>query len=51
VSQYTIEVGVHEGVVTLRGMVDSQRRSDLATETAEGVAGVRKVQNQLEVEL
>lgn len=44
-----ISVDTVKGVVTLSGMVDSQESSDKAKALASGVAGVRDVENRLEV--
>jgi hypothetical protein len=45
-----IEVTCKEGILTLRGTVDSRRGKRLAEETAEDVYGVRDVMNELKVE-
>lgn len=47
---FDLDVSVNDGVVTLRGTVDSNVEKDLATELARGVEGVTAVDNQLAVE-
>jgi hyperosmotically inducible protein len=42
-----IDVDSNDGVVTLRGPVDTQETRRRAQETAQGVEGVRLLQNQL----
>jgi hyperosmotically inducible periplasmic protein len=44
-----INVRARNGVVTLEGRVTDQGQSDIATQTAQGVAGVTSVKNALEV--
>jgi len=44
-----ITVRARDGVVTLEGRVTDQGQSDIATQTAQGVAGVTSVKNALEV--
>jgi hyperosmotically inducible protein len=44
-----INVDTAEGVVTLSGSVDTQQNSDKAKEIAGAVAGVKEVENKLEV--
>jgi hyperosmotically inducible periplasmic protein len=46
----SITVTATEGVVTLKGMVPEEHQKILAAETAEGIAGVKKVDNQITVE-
>lgn len=46
---FDLDVSVNDGVVTLRGTVDSSVEKDLATELARGVEGVTAVDNQLAV--
>lgn len=46
---FTIDVNVTGGEVTLTGSVRSDIESDLAGEIAKGVKGVKKVDNQLNV--
>lgn len=43
-----IDVLVEDGVVTLRGRVDSQTAVDEAEQATRGVIGVRGVRNELE---
>lgn len=43
------DVAVKEGVVTIRGKVDSQKQKDRATKITKKVKGVRGVDNQLVV--
>jgi hyperosmotically inducible protein len=42
-----INVEAKDGVVTLKGDVDSQTQADLAVEVAQGTEGVQSVTNQL----
>jgi len=44
-----ISVRVHEGAITLTGMVDSYWQKQRAEETAENIAGVIAVNNELQV--
>jgi hyperosmotically inducible periplasmic protein len=44
-----ISVRARGGVVTLEGRVTEQAQSDIATQTAQGVAGVTSVKNALEI--
>ncbi|MGF6531525.1 MULTISPECIES: BON domain-containing protein [Paraburkholderia] len=44
-----ITVRARGGVVTLEGRVSDQGQSDIATQTAQGVAGVTSVTNALQV--
>lgn len=44
-----IDVGVDDGVVTLKGTVEDRRQKRLAEDIADGVSGVQDVQNQLSV--
>jgi len=44
-----IEVDVKQGVVTLRGSVQEQKQKDKATRLAKKVAGVKSVDNELQV--
>jgi osmotically-inducible protein OsmY len=44
-----LEVDVKQGVVTLRGTVEEQKQKDKATKLAKKVAGVKSVDNQLQV--
>jgi hypothetical protein len=45
-----IDVQVSQGVVTLSGAVDDRHARRLAEDIAEGVSGVREVQNQIRVQ-
>lgn len=45
-----IEVTCKDGIVTLKGTVDSRRAKRLAEEAAEGVYGVKDVMNELKVQ-
>jgi hypothetical protein len=45
-----IQVEANNGIVTLRGSVNSRQAKRMAEEAAESVSGVRDVQNQLQVE-
>jgi osmotically-inducible protein OsmY len=45
-----IRVQVHQGEVTLQGTVDSRQAKRMAEDTAESVAGVHDIQNQLRVQ-
>ena len=44
-----LQVDVKEGVVTLRGTVEEQKQKDKAAKLAKGIAGVKSVDNQLQV--
>src|SRR5690242_9335133 len=44
-----LQVDVHQGAVTLRGTVEEQKQKDKATRLAKKVAGVKSVDNQLQV--
>ncbi len=44
-----IEVDVKQGAVTLRGSVQEQRQKDKAAKIAKKVAGVKSVDNELQV--
>jgi len=44
-----LEVDVKQGVVTLRGTVEEQKQKDKATKLTKKVAGVKSVDNQLQV--
>jgi hyperosmotically inducible protein len=44
-----ITVRARDGAVTLEGRVSDQGQSDIATQTAQGVAGVTSVKNALEI--
>ena len=44
-----LKVDVKEGVVTLHGTVEEQKQKDKATKLAKGIAGVKSVDNQLQV--
>ena len=44
-----ITVRARDGAVTLEGRVSEQAQSDIATQTAQGVAGVTSVKNALEI--
>jgi hyperosmotically inducible periplasmic protein len=48
-SAFAIDTDVKDGVVTLRGTVESDIDRDLAGEIAKGVDGVTEVNNQLQV--
>jgi osmotically-inducible protein OsmY len=45
----SVEVGVHEGLVTLKGNVETYYLKQLAQATAMQTAGVELVQNQIRV--
>jgi BON domain-containing protein len=45
-----VGVGVHDGVVTLTGIVESPHQKQAAEQSAERVAGVRAVAEELQVE-
>lgn len=47
---FDIDVDVNDGVVTLRGSVESAVERDLAEELARGVDGVREVKNELRID-
>jgi len=49
VSALDINVTTHNGLVTLRGQVDTPDQRAAAEELAHAVEGVRKVQNELEI--
>jgi osmotically-inducible protein OsmY len=49
-SPFDIDTDVEEGVVTLDGSVDSEIKKELAGRIAEGVDGVRNVDNRLAVD-
>jgi osmotically-inducible protein OsmY len=49
-SSYTVAVRAANGVVTLEGNVDSWQEKQIAERVAEGVRGVRRVENELEFE-
>ena len=44
-----LQVDVRQGVVTLRGTVEEQKQKEKATKLAKKVAGVKSVDNQLQV--
>jgi osmotically-inducible protein OsmY len=44
-----LEVEVHNGAVILRGKVDSAKRKDKAEKVAKKVAGVKSVDNQIQI--
>ena len=44
-----LQVDVHQGVVTLRGTVEEQKQKEKAAKLAKKVAGVKSVDNQLQV--
>src|SRR5260221_7421454 len=44
-----LEVDVKQGAVTLRGTVEEQKQKDKAAKLAKGIAGVKSVDNQLQV--
>jgi osmotically-inducible protein OsmY len=46
---HNVKIITVDGVVTLRGPVDSEAERSRIAETARGVAGVMKVNNQLEI--
>jgi hypothetical protein len=50
VNAQNIKIVTQDGVVTLRGPVASQEEKDRIGKAAEGLAGVVRVDNQLEVE-
>ena len=43
------DVTVHDGVVTIRGRVDTERGKSKATKLAKKVKGVKQVDNELQV--
>ena len=43
------EVTVHDGVVTIKGRVDSEKGKNKATKLAKKVKGVKQVDNELQV--
>jgi hyperosmotically inducible periplasmic protein len=45
----TFDVGVKDGVVTLRGKVETRKQKDRATKVTKKVKGVRSVENQLTI--
>ena len=45
----TLKVDVKQGVVTLMGLVDTQRQKDKAARLAKKVKGVKQVINNLEI--
>jgi osmotically-inducible protein OsmY len=45
-----VNVGVADGVVTLRGRLDSVEQTTTLTEAAEQIEGVRRVENLLTFE-
>jgi hyperosmotically inducible protein len=45
----TIQVEVSEGVVTLKGSVETAKQKERAGKLVKGINGVRKVQNELAV--
>lgn len=45
-----IDVDTTQGTVRLSGMVDNQTQIDMAVQIAQGVEGVKEVQNELTVE-
>jgi osmotically-inducible protein OsmY len=49
VSGFTTEVGVKDGIVTLRGDAASQAQKELTTEYAKDVEGVKDVKNEMTV--
>lgn len=44
-----LEIDVKEGVVTLRGKLESQRQIEKATKLAKKVTGVKKVVNEIQL--
>jgi len=44
-----LEIDVKEGVVTLRGKLESQRQIEKATKLAKKVNGVKKVVNEIQL--
>ena len=44
-----LQVDVHQGVVTLRGVVEEQKQKERAAKLAKKIAGVKSVDNQLTV--
>ncbi|MCO6431649.1 MAG: BON domain-containing protein [Deltaproteobacteria bacterium] len=50
VSGLDIEVDTYKGVVTLRGLIDSEREGERAVEVARSVSGVSDVHSRLAVE-
>lgn len=50
VRQYQIEVDTLDGVVTLQGFVSSEEERQIAQQVASGVAGVRRVNNDIELQ-
>ena len=49
VSGFTTEVGVKDGIVTLRGDAASQAQKELTTEYAKDIEGVKDVKNEMTV--
>ncbi len=50
INAQNVKIITQDGVVTLRGPVKSQEEKDRIEEIARGVAGVKTVESQLEVE-
>jgi osmotically-inducible protein OsmY len=44
-----LDVAVHDGVVTIKGRVDTDKGKSKATKLAKKVKGVKKVDNELQV--
>ena len=44
-----LQVDVHQGVVTLRGVVEEQKQKERAAKLAKKISGVKSVDNQLTV--
>ncbi len=49
VAAHEVDVKVHDGVVQLGGFVDNSAQKTQATEVARRIAGVKQVENELEV--
>jgi hyperosmotically inducible periplasmic protein len=44
-----LEVEVHQGVVTLKGMVEQEKQKERAAKLAKKISGVKSVTNELQV--
>jgi osmotically-inducible protein OsmY len=44
-----LQVEVHQGAVTLSGSVEEQKQKDRATKLAKKIAGVKSVENKIQV--
>jgi osmotically-inducible protein OsmY len=47
---YEIDVGVHDGTVTLTGTVDSWQEREMCEKVAKGVKGIKQVKNEVVVD-